>query len=81
MIMRVQHTKKIPLAYRTPFINITQDGIPDIHEIYCPDDSKRLYIRLPLDPTQPISEFISMHEKFDNYFESQSVRDTIWIIT
>lgn len=70
--------KKIPLAFRTPFINITQDGIPDLHEVYCPDDSKRLYIRLPLDPTQPISEFITMHERFDEHFKTQQVREVLF---
>lgn len=55
------------LVVRTPFVEMTQYGIPPISE-FLNTEEKRAFVKIPLDPNQPeITNFIRLFEKIDDY--------------
>ena len=46
---------------------------------YCPDDSRREFIKIPLDPTQnSCINFRIFLEKIDNFFGSDNFKETLF---
>jgi hypothetical protein len=66
--------KSITPLFQTGTFKITQHGIPDIHEEYHPDDSKRNFMKVPLDPSQPAC--VEMHAFLEDVDEMMSSPET-----
>ena len=65
---------KIPLYVRSGVIKISSHGIPKIQEPHCPDDTKREFIKVPLDLSQKTCA--ELHEflvRVDEYMASDEV--------
>ena len=60
-------------------IRLTSFGIPRIHEDYCPDDTRRGFIKIPIDVNQKsCSEFRDFLSRADDYFGSIEFKKKIF---
>ncbi|QGR53836.1 hypothetical protein [Moumouvirus maliensis] len=67
------------LLVQSDKIKITDHGIPGIHEQYYPDDSKREFIKIPLDESQESCRKLIEHfDKADQFFGSKNLRKKIF---
>lgn len=56
-------------------IKLTGHGIPPLHDEYCPDDSKREYMKIPLDPAQEACNELRAHlEAADEFYGSEEMK-------
>ncbi|AGC01838.1 hypothetical protein H012_gp625 [Acanthamoeba polyphaga moumouvirus] len=67
------------LLVQSDKLKITDHGIPGIHEQYYPDDSKREFIKVPLDNGQDACRKLRKHfEEADQFFGSNKLRKKIF---
>lgn len=64
---------EISVVIQTPIIQLTQYGIPPLHEDYCKSDDDRQYIKIPFDPTQ--EEVMKLKEIFEEIDKIAGDRD------
>lgn len=63
------------LLCQTKKIKLTGHGIPQIHDEYCPDDSKREFMKIPLDPEQEACNELQAHlEAADEFYGSEEMK-------
>jgi hypothetical protein len=71
--------KKIEPLIQTNIFKITGHGIPDLHPDYYPDDTKRCFINIPDDRSQPaLEELFKFLEDLDDHMVSDEVTTKIF---
>jgi len=77
---RYDHPKygnNTPLCIQFPWIYLEQYGIPKINE-WCKEDSDRLYIKIPLDLSDPIiNEFCNLIKMIDSQYSDSKYAEKI----
>lgn len=71
-----QEGEEIHLNIQCPWFKIDEYGIPRIHEKYYPDDSKRGFVKVPMNSSIPeIKAFMDKMKTIDDYLASDDFKE------